>query len=229
VKPSAGDLYDRPWESKWESAVRFPLAWTDGWEGWWPAPRPHRGAPQRHLPGRRLRGDRPADEEAALPEEDGAGLGQRPDRADQAAEPALAEADTEADTATDPDHRAAALSRALDHYTGDLADRYYDEWVEPLRISARRQAADAASRPAEHLERDEPEKALRVLEAAAEVDRYNEDVYRRIMRIQARLRRPEAVRRTLDLVHARIGELDTEPDPQTITLAENLLRQAATH
>jgi DNA-binding SARP family transcriptional activator len=48
-------------------------------------------------------------------------------------------------------------------------------------------------------------------------------VYQKIMQLQAAAGRPDAVRRTLGRLEARLGDLGITPGPQTRTLAASLL------
>jgi DNA-binding SARP family transcriptional activator len=64
------------------------------------------------------------------------------------------------------------------------------------------------------------------LEQAISVDPVAEELYRRLMRLEASLGRPDAVRRTYRLLARRLAELDVDPDPETEQLVTNLLRRA---
>ena len=65
--------------------------------------------------------------------------------------------------------------------------------------------------------------ALSALETALGHDPYNEYLYVRIMRLQAAAGRPEAVRRTLSLLEARLTDLGITPGAQTRQIAASLL------
>ena len=52
-----------------------------------------------------------------------------------------------------------------------------------------------------------------------------EELYRRLMRLQGQLGRPDAVRRTYRLLARRLAELDVDPDPETEQLVAELLRR----
>ena len=54
---------------------------------------------------------------------------------------------------------------------------------------------------------------------------YNELLYRDMMRLQARLRRLDAIPRTLTLLTTRLAELDEHPSPHTVQLAQHLSRR----
>jgi DNA-binding SARP family transcriptional activator len=126
-------------------------------------------------------------------------------------------------TAGDDQARLAACQQAAGLYRGPLADGAGYEWAEPYAETARRRALDAYARIAEILKAADPEQALASLEAALTHDPYNEYTYQQIMRLQARARRPDAVRRTLQLLEARLGELGVTPAASTRQLAATLL------
>lgn len=66
-------------------------------------------------------------------------------------------------------------------------------------------------------------RALAALESALGHDPYNEFLYQKIMRLQAAAGHPEAVRRTLSLLEARLTDLGITPGPQTRHIAASLL------
>ena len=144
----------------------------------------------------------------------------------------------------DESARCAALQAVGDLYRGEPLDGVTYTWAEPVREALRRQATDALAALADLLApagepgagpaglavsaSADPGEALAALERAIEVDPYNEELYRRIMRLQAAAGRRDAVRRTLRLLEARLVDLDTDPDPNTLTLAADLLRSRST-
>jgi DNA-binding SARP family transcriptional activator len=125
--------------------------------------------------------------------------------------------------APDDQARLAACQQAVSYYRGPLADGAGYEWAEPYAETARRRALDAYARIAEILKPADPEQALAVLETALTHDPYNEYTYLQIMRLQAEAGRPDAVRRTLQLLEARLGELSITPGASTRQLAATLL------
>ncbi|WP_395107565.1 BTAD domain-containing putative transcriptional regulator [Actinomadura sp. SCN-SB] len=127
----------------------------------------------------------------------------------------------------DPE-RTHALSPLTSLYTGDFATDLTDEWAEAHREFLRRTAIDALAHLAHLAQDDHPDQALATLEHALRHDPYSEPLYRSIMKLQARLDRPDAVRRTYQLLTTRLNELDTEPDEQTHQLITNLQRHAPT-
>jgi DNA-binding SARP family transcriptional activator len=97
------------------------------------------------------------------------------------------------------------------------------EFGAPRAEQARRRALDAWTRIAEITAPCDPDQALAALETALGHDPYNEFVYQKIMQLQAAAGRPDAVRRTLGRLEARLGDLGITPGPQTRTLAASLL------
>lgn len=64
---------------------------------------------------------------------------------------------------------------------------------------------------------------LEALEAAIDVDPYNEELYRQVMRLHAAAGRREDVYQTLRLLEARLLDIDTEPEATTSALVKQLL------
>jgi two-component SAPR family response regulator len=118
------------------------------------------------------------------------------------------------DAASDQD-QLAALRQAISLYQGPLADGAAYEWAERHAEPARRRAVDALARIAGILQTGHPEQALATLETALAHDSYNEALYHKIMRIQARLGRPDAARRTLTLLESRLAALGLAPVAET--------------
>jgi DNA-binding SARP family transcriptional activator len=121
------------------------------------------------------------------------------------------------------DARLAACRKAAGLYHGELAEGAGYEWAEPYAETARRRALDAWTTIAEILQARDPDQALAALESALGHDPYNEFLYQRIMRLQAAAGRPEAVRRTLSLLEARLTDLGITPGAQTRQVAASLL------
>jgi len=118
-----------------------------------------------------------------------------------------------------------ALTRAAAVYAGTLLQDAGYEWVEEPREELRRQAADIAGRLAELREHaGDLDGALATLEDGARWDAYNEELYQRIMRLQARMGRLDAVRRTHTRLRDRLAELGVDPDETTERLLHQLRR-----
>ncbi len=129
----------------------------------------------------------------------------------------------EAEAATDPPARAAALRQAVACYTGPLAEGRDYEWVEPFREAVRQQAIDAHLALVAAVGDDDPAEALTVLRAAIGHDPHNEPLYQQAMHLSARLGDVEGIRdlrRTLTRV---MGAIDSEPGDDTLTLADRLV------
>ncbi|HZA83024.1 MAG TPA: bacterial transcriptional activator domain-containing protein, partial [Actinomycetes bacterium] len=69
------------------------------------------------------------------------------------------------------------------------------------------------------------QRALAALEQAISADPVAEELYRRRIRLQAELDRPDAVRRTYRLLARRLADLDVDPEPETKQLVADLLRR----
>ena len=119
--------------------------------------------------------------------------------------------------------RLAACRKAAGLYHGELAEGEGYDWTEPYAETARRRALDAWTTIAEILQPRDPDQALAALESALGHDPYNEFLYQQIMRLQAAAGRPEAVRRTLSLLEARLTDLGITPGAQTRQVAASLL------
>jgi DNA-binding SARP family transcriptional activator len=136
-------------------------------------------------------------------------------------DPALIDADIwQFDAALDQARATADLARQLEIlrravmlYRGPVADGAGYEWAERYAEPARRRAVDALARLAELQQPTDAEQALTTLETALAHDPYNEALYQRIMHLQVGLGRPDAARRTLALLQARLAELGLSPGP----------------
>jgi DNA-binding SARP family transcriptional activator len=121
---------------------------------------------------------------------------------------------------------ATALAEAGEAYGGVLLDGAPYAWVEVPREDSRRRAVDAMAHLAELRQTTgDLEGALGALEQAVDADPVAEELYRRLMRLQAELGRPDAVKRTYRLLARRLADLDADPDPETEQLVADLLRR----
>ncbi|TDD87354.1 hypothetical protein E1293_08080 [Actinomadura darangshiensis] len=130
----------------------------------------------------------------------------------------------DAQQATDDTARIRALTLVADRCAGEFASGLTQQWAEVHREYLRRTVGDALANLARLLQEADPERALMVLEQAITCDPYSEPLYRHVMRLQARLDRPDAVRRTYGLLAARLDELDAEPDGETRKLVSSATR-----
>jgi DNA-binding SARP family transcriptional activator len=121
---------------------------------------------------------------------------------------------------------AAALAAAGEAYGGVLLDGAPYAWVEIPREDLRRRAVDALARLAELRQAaGDLEGALTALEQAVTADPVAEELYRRVMRLEGELGRPDAVKRTYRLLARRLADLDVDPDAETERLVADLLRR----
>ncbi|MGW0218749.1 BTAD domain-containing putative transcriptional regulator [Micromonospora chokoriensis] len=130
----------------------------------------------------------------------------------------------DANQATDPAERLAALRRAVDSYRGHLADGADYEWIEPYREAVRQQALDAYLALVDALAGD-PAEQLTVLDAAIGHNPYAEELYQQAMRARAALGHLDAIRSLRRSLTRALGEIDAEPSDDTITLADQLVAQ----
>ena len=142
------------------------------------------------------------------------GLRYRADRELFAVDPWRFQAALAASRRADLDPAAAdALAQAGEAYGGDLLDGTAYGWVEVPREDLRRRAVDALAHLAELRQAaDDHTGALAALEQAIAADPVAEELYRRVMRLEADLGRPDGVRRTYRLLASRLAELDADPD-----------------
>lgn len=120
------------------------------------------------------------------------------------------------------------LHDAIELYQGDLAEDLLVPWVEPFRESIRRDVLDALGALIRAHGDADPETMLTLLERTRKLDRYNEGVYRDIIRTQARLGQYAAVPRTLALLTATLDEIGQHPSGDTLNLADFLQRRGST-
>ena len=130
---------------------------------------------------------------------------------------------TDTARARDPLAVTAALERAVATYRGDFYPNADALWVEPVREDLHRRALDAHLRLAEmYADHGRPDSAIAALERAIELDPICEDVYRRLITLQARLDRDDAAQRAWRLLQGRLAELDLEPEDTTARLMREL-------
>ena len=132
-----------------------------------------------------------------------------------------------ADVSKDPEEQIGLYEAAVGLYRGPLAFGINADWLLPHRMDRQRDYADAATRLARLYGTTDAERTLAMLDAVLKRDPLNEDLYRRIMRVQAKLQRPDAVNRTLQLLEARCEEIQSAPDASTYELVKSLTRAKA--
>jgi DNA-binding SARP family transcriptional activator len=143
-------------------------------------------------------------------------------------ETCLADAKRAAD-AHDVDAETRALVGAAGAYGGELLEGSPDAWVTIPREDLRRRAVNALARLAELREAEgDDEAAIAALGDGIAADPLAEELYRRAMRLQARLGRVDDVRRTFKELERRLADIDADPDPTTQALAAELLKSPRT-
>ncbi|MGW3807920.1 BTAD domain-containing putative transcriptional regulator [Micromonospora sp. NPDC005113] len=130
----------------------------------------------------------------------------------------------EAGQATTPQTRAAALRRAVDAYTGPLAQGCDYEWVESYREAVRQEALDAHLALADTLAGD-PAQQIAVLDAAIAHHPHHEALYQQAMRARAELGHLDAIRTLRRQLNRALAEIDAEPRDDTLALADRLVAQ----
>ncbi|WP_280840999.1 BTAD domain-containing putative transcriptional regulator [Micromonospora sp. A200] len=130
----------------------------------------------------------------------------------------------EAGQATDAQTRTAALRRAVDAYTGPLAEGCDYEWVEPYREAIRQDALDAHLALADALAA-QPAQQIAVLDAAIAHHPHHEALYRSAMRAHAQLGHLDVIRALRRRLTHALAEIDAEPDDDTLALADRLVAQ----
>jgi DNA-binding SARP family transcriptional activator len=128
----------------------------------------------------------------------------------------------DAEQASDPVERVAALRRAVDTYGGHLAEGADYEWIEPYREAVRQQALDAYLALVDVLTGN-PAEQLTVLDAAIRHHPYIEALYQQAMRARAALGHLDAIRTLRRTLTRALAEIDAEPSDDTIALAEQLV------
>lgn len=128
----------------------------------------------------------------------------------------------DAERATDPQARIAALRRAVDTYRGHLADGVDYEWIEPYREAVRQQALDTYLALADALA-DHPAHQLTVLDEAIRHSPYTEELYQHAMRARAALGQTDAIRSLRRALTRALAEIDAEPHEDTLALANELI------
>lgn len=122
----------------------------------------------------------------------------------------------------------AQLHDAVELYQGDLAEDLLVPWIESFREATRRDVLDALGALIRAHGDSEPETMLTLLERTRKLDRYNEGVYRDIIRTQARLDQYAAIPRTLALLTTTLDEIGQRPSADTFNLADFLQRRGST-
>ncbi|MEY9888428.1 DNA-binding SARP family transcriptional activator/LysM repeat protein [Catenulispora sp. MAP5-51] len=129
----------------------------------------------------------------------------------------------------DEAERITALEAAVNTYRGHLASGIHADWLIVDREAESRRFGDACARLADLTIDTRPELALHVLELAVADADCNQELYAKIMKVQARLGRHAEMWKTLRLLEVRLAVLDDEPDRDLYELASRLTSQPTEH
>ncbi|HEX2119084.1 MAG TPA: bacterial transcriptional activator domain-containing protein, partial [Acidimicrobiales bacterium] len=112
--------------------------------------------------------------------------------------------------------RAAAYDRVAQTYAGDLLAGADWAWAETPREDLRQRVLDVLVWLGDvRWASGDARGSWQALQRAVEVDPYAEQIYRRIMRLQSKLGRPDDAAATYRRLQARLVEIDLEPTPET--------------
>jgi DNA-binding SARP family transcriptional activator len=124
--------------------------------------------------------------------------------------------------------RAAAYDRVAHTYTGDLLAGADWAWAETPREDLRQRVLDVQVWLGDiRWASGDARGSWQALQRAVEVDPYAEQIYRRIMRLQSKLGRPDDATATYRRLQARLVEIDLEPTPESEELHADLMAKTA--
>jgi DNA-binding SARP family transcriptional activator len=130
---------------------------------------------------------------------------------------------TDAARADDEVATVVALRSAVDLFKGDFVSDVDYLWAEPVREDLHRRALDAHLRLAELEEASgRADAAADVLGRAVRLDRYAEEVFRRLMALQGRMGNKDAITATWAQLQRNLVELGLDPEPSTARLYQTL-------
>ncbi len=119
--------------------------------------------------------------------------------------------------------RSAAYDRVAQTYTGDLLAGADWAWAETPREDLRQRVLDVQVWLGDiRWASGDARGSWQALQRAVEVDPYAEQIYRRIMRLQSKLGRPDDAAATYRRLQARLVEIDLEPTPESEKLHADL-------
>ncbi|MDQ6726892.1 MAG: hypothetical protein M3066_12105 [Actinomycetota bacterium] len=119
--------------------------------------------------------------------------------------------------------RAAAYDRVAATYTGDLLTGADWAWAETPREDLRQRVLDVLVWLGDvRWASGDARGSWQALQRAVEVDPYAEQIYRRIMRLQSKLGRPDDAAATFRRLQGRLVEIDLEPTPESAKLHAEL-------
>ncbi len=123
--------------------------------------------------------------------------------------------------------RQAALDRAVADYDGDLLVGLDWFWLDTPREDLRQRMVDVLVWLGDRRwAAGDARAAWSALQRALEVDPYAEQIYRRIMRLQAKLSRPDDADVTYRRLQAKLDEVDLQPTSETEKLHAEVCPQA---
>ncbi|MCI2420079.1 hypothetical protein MOQ72_21795 [Saccharopolyspora sp. K220] len=134
----------------------------------------------------------------------------------------LNQAEHDQHLANTDDDRFAAWSRSAAVYRGEIAEGMSALWLDGPREAAHRTVVDALAGMAATYRARDPQRQLQLLEHARLLNPENEDIYRDIIRVQAKLGHIDAISRTINLLTTTLADIGERPDPSTLTLARAL-------
>jgi DNA-binding SARP family transcriptional activator len=124
--------------------------------------------------------------------------------------------------------RAAAYDRVAQTYAGDLLAGQDWAWAETPREDLRQRVLDVQVWLGDiRWASGDARGSWQALQRAVEVDPFAEQIYRRIMRLQSKLGRPDDAAATYRRLQARLVEIDLEPMPESERLYADLMAKAA--
>ncbi len=119
--------------------------------------------------------------------------------------------------------RSAAYDRVAQTYAGDLLAGADWAWAETPREDLRQRVLDVQVWLGDiRWASGDARGSWQALQRAVEVDPFAEQIYRRIMRLQSKLGRPDDAIATYRRLQARLVEIDLEPTPESEKLYAEL-------
>ncbi|MPZ28596.1 MAG: transcriptional regulator [Micromonosporaceae bacterium] len=118
--------------------------------------------------------------------------------------------------------RRDLAQQACDLYTAPLAGGCEYDWVEPHREKVRRWGTQAHLLLTEQLLESDPQHTSDLLDRAIKLDPYHEPLYRTAMHARHALGDADGIRTLLRALRKALGDLDAEPEDQSVELATKL-------